>query len=213
MSGISKRKQRGASLVEVITVTAIVMVLSGMAIMGTINPSKTSTANAAADQVVDALRQAREYAITKRRNVSITFTTPNTITTAVQPLPTDPPPPVFPTIQLNNNATGGLQFYLYPGLPNTPMGAFGFTNTSAISLVAANGGVVGNAIMFTTSGSLVGAGGAAAANYYAVGNNDPINATIFIGVPGTPASERAITVVGATGRVRSYYWTGTAWQQ
>jgi len=213
MSASSYRRQKGSSIVEVITVAAIMMTLSGMAIMSMTRPSQASSANAASDVVVDALRQARQYSISKRRNVLVSFTGTNTVTLAVQPLPTDPPPPTFPTVQLNNGVPGGSQFYLMPGLPNTPMGALGFGNSTAIDLVAANGGVVGNAVMFTTSGSLVGAGGAAPANYYAVCHNDPINATIFIGVPGLPTSARAITVVGATGRVRSYYWTGNSWQQ
>jgi len=163
--------------------------------------------------VVDAMRQGRQLAISKRRNVLVTFTGTNTITLAVQPLPTDPAPAPITPVQLNNGVPGGLQFYLMPGLPNTPMGPLGFGNNNAIDLEPVNGGAVGNAIMFTTSGSLVGAGGAAPANYYAVGNNDPVNATIYIGVAGTPGTARAITVVGATGRVRSYYWVGNSWQQ
>src|SRR5271156_1787473 len=200
MSGHSYRRQRGTSLVEVITVTAIMLTLSGMAIMTTTNPSTNNLANSASDTVVDQLRQGRQLAISKRRNVLVTFTGTNTIQLAVQPLPTDPTPTAIPAVQLNSGATGALQFYLMPGLPNTPMAALGFGNTTAIDLVAVNGGVVGNAVMFTTSGSLVGAGSAAPANYYAVGNNDPINATIFLGVPGPPTTARAITVVGATGR-------------
>ena len=44
-------------------------------------------ANAAADKLVNTLRQARQQAITLRRNVLVTFTTPNRITVAVQNLP------------------------------------------------------------------------------------------------------------------------------
>jgi hypothetical protein len=53
-----------------------------------------------------------------------------------------------------------------------------------------------------------------------VGNNNPINATFFIGVAGKVNTARAVTVLGATGRVRSYFWTGpasggasTSWQE
>ncbi len=194
-------------------VTAIMMTLSAMAILSTAKPSQNSSANSAADAVVDALHQARQLAISKRRNVLVTFTGTNNINMAVETLPNDPPATPIPSVQLNDGAAGGSQFYLMPGLPNTPMAALGFGNNSAIDLEPVNGGAVGGAIMFTTSGSLVGAAGAAAANYYAVGNNDPINATIYIGVPGSPITARAITVVGATGRVRSYYWNGNSWQQ
>lgn len=213
MSGTSKRKQKGFTMMELVTVGAIMLTLSSMAIISATRPSQSSNANAAADMLVDQLRQARQLAITKRRNVLVSLTGTNTIQLTVEPLPTDPVYTAIPAAQLNNGVKGGLQFYLMPGLPNTPMGPLGFGNTSAIDLVAVNGGVVGNAVMFTTSGSLVGAGGAAPANYYAVGNNDPINATIFLGVAGIPTTARAITVVGSTGRVRSFYWTGNSWQQ
>jgi Tfp pilus assembly protein FimT len=213
MLAISNRRQRGTSIVELMAVVGIVLVLSGMAIMSTVNPSTTSRANNATDAVVDALRQARQLAVTKRRNVVVAFNGTNTIQLTVQPLPNEAVPTPLPLVQLNDSAANALQFYVFPTLPNTPMGPLGFGNSSAISLVAVNGGSAGSAVMFTTSGSLVGAGGAAPANYYAVGNNDPINATIFIGTPGNTATARAITVVGATGRVRSFAWDGTQWRE
>src|SRR5271165_672957 len=213
MSAPSYRRQKGSSIVELVTVAAVMLTLSAMAIINGTRPSQGATANAAADVVVDALHQARQLAIAKRRNVVVTFTGTNTVGMAVQPLPTDPIPTALQSVQLNSGAKGGLQFYLTPGLPNTPMGPLGFGNASAIDLEPVNGGAVGSAIMFTSTGSLVGAAGAAAANYYAVGNNNPINATIYIGLPGTATMSRAITVVGATGRVRAYYWTGNSWQQ
>jgi hypothetical protein len=40
----------------------------------------------------------------------------------------------------------------------------------------------------------------------------PINGTVFLAVRGgTDRSARAITVLGATGRVRAYRWTGAEW--
>jgi hypothetical protein len=115
-------------------------------------------------------------------------------------------------VKLNDGISTALQFYVFTSIPNTPMGPLGFGNTTAIDLQAVNGGTP-NAVMFSTSGGFVGDGGVPVANYYAVGNNDPVNATIFIGTPSNTATARAITVLGATGRVRSYYWNGTAWQE
>jgi hypothetical protein len=160
------------------------------------------------------LRQGRLLAITKRRNVLVTLSAPNQIQLTVQTLPGEAAPALpLPLVLLNDGAANGLKFYLFSTLPNTPVGPLGFGNTSAIDLEAVNGGTVGNAVMFSSSGSLVGVGGAAAANYYAVGNNDPINASIFIGVAGDASTARAITVTGATGRVRSFAWNGTAWKE
>ena len=156
MLATSSQRQRGTSLVELMAVVGIVLTLSGMAIMSTVNPSITSRANNATDAVVDALRQARQLAVTKRRNVVVAFNGSNTIQLTVQPLPNEAVPTPLPLVQLNDSAANALQFYVFPTLPNTPMGPLGFGNSSAISLVAVNGGSAGSAVMFTTSGSLVG---------------------------------------------------------
>jgi type II secretory pathway pseudopilin PulG len=207
------RRQRGASLVELLVVVGIVFTLSGMAVINTVHPTNTSRANNATDAVVDALRQARQLAVTKRRNVVVAFNGTNQIQLTVQPLPGETPPTALPLVLLNDGAANGLQFFLFSGLPNTPLGPLGFGKNSAIDLEAVNGGTAGSAVMFSTAGGFVGAGGAALANYYAVGNNDPINATIYIGNPSNTSTARAITIMGATGRVRSYAWNGTAWQE
>ena len=217
MLATSYKRQRGSSIVELVTVVAIVITLSGFAIMSTMGTSNNFRANNATDAVVQTLRQARQLAVGKRRNVEVAFVGSASTSYGVQltilPLPTDPAPTVLPAVYLNDGIKNALQFYVFSTLPNTPMGTLGFGNSSAIDLETVNGGSVGSAVMFTTSGSLVGAGGAAASSYYSVGNNDPINMTVYLGVPGDAATARAITVVGATGRVRAYTWNGTAWQE
>jgi hypothetical protein len=90
-------------------------------------------------------------------------------------------------------------------LPDTPM-AFG--NTQAINLAQPSGGGAWG-VMFTTSGALVGTSSLAAMNL--IGNSNPVNASIFIGIPPKTSTARAVTVLGATGRVRSYSWDGTQW--
>jgi prepilin-type N-terminal cleavage/methylation domain-containing protein len=209
----SRKLQKGFSVVELVIVVAVMVIVSGMAIMSTSRPSTAARANNAADAVVNTLRQGRLLAITKRRNVLVTLSGTNQIQLTVQTLPGEAPPTAIPLVQLNDGIRNGLAFYVFPTLPNTPMGPLGFGNTTALDFEAVNGGTVGSAIMFSSSGSLVGVGGASVANYYALGNNNPINATIFIGVQGDAATARAITVTGATGRVRSFSWNGTAWKE
>jgi prepilin-type N-terminal cleavage/methylation domain-containing protein len=210
----SRKLQQGFSLIELLVVVAVMSILSGIAIMSTMRPGTTARANNAADAVVNTLRQGRLLAITKRRNVVVSLTGTNQIQLTVQTLPGEAAPATpIPLVQLNDGIKSGLQFYLFPTLPNTPMGPLGFGNTSAIDLEAVNGGTVGSAIMFSSSGSLVGVGGASVANYYTLGNNNPINATIYIGVQGDTSTARAITVTGATGRVRSFAWDGTTWRE
>lgn len=204
----TKKAEQGFSLIEMLTVVALISVVAGMAIMSTMSSTYASKANNAMDQVVTTLRTARQTAVTKRRNVLLTFTAPNEITMAVQTLPGEAPAAPIAPIYLNDNAGGGCSFYVYPGLPDSPMG---FGNSSALNFAPASGGTAGLAILFSTSGTLVGT--TATSGYNVVGNSNPVNASIFIGIPGQKNSARAITVLGGTGRVRSYSWTGSTWQE
>ena len=54
-------------------------------------------------------------------------------------------------------------------------------------------------IMFNTEGMLVDSGGI------------PVNGTVFLLIPNQPGSFRAVTVLGATGRVRGFRWNGGQW--
>ncbi|HXE35209.1 MAG TPA: prepilin-type N-terminal cleavage/methylation domain-containing protein [Verrucomicrobiae bacterium] len=201
----SKRAQQGFSLVELVTVVGITFVLASMAIMSTRSSTYASRANDAMFEIITQLRTAREIAVTKRRNVLITFTAPNQIQIAVQTLPGEAAATVIAPVFLNDGVPGGNTFYVYPGLPDTPMG---FGNATALNFSPASGGTAGLAIMFSTSGSLVGTTGSS--GFSTVGNNNPVNASIFTGIAGQPNTARAVTVMGTTGRVRSYSWTGGA---
>jgi hypothetical protein len=201
----SKRAQQGFSLVELITVVGITFVLASMAIVSTRSSTYASRANDAMFEVISQMRTAREIAVTKRRNVLVTFTAPNEIQLTVETLPGETPATAIAPVYLNDGVPGGNIFYVYPGVPDTPM-AFG--NSSALTFTPASGGTAGLAIMFSTSGSLVGTTGAS--GYSTVGNNNPVNASIFTGIAGQPNTARAVTVMGTTGRVRSYSWTAGA---
>jgi prepilin-type N-terminal cleavage/methylation domain-containing protein len=205
-----KGPQAGFTMVEVIIVVAVIGVLSAMAIILSQGTFLNNKANTARDQVVGAVRAARELAISKRRNVRIDFNLPNQIVTTVQYLTGETPGAAIPPIYLNNADQGvsdGSQFYLFPGLPDTPMG---FGNTQAVNLSQPSGGAAW-AVMFTTSGALVGTSAVTGLNV--IGNSNPVNASIFVGIPTTNASARAITILGATGRVRTYSWDGTQWRE
>jgi type II secretory pathway pseudopilin PulG len=206
----SSKAQSGFSLIEVLIVVFVMMILMGMAIVLTQGTMQNYKANAARDAVIAQLRLARELAISKRRNVRIDFTLPNQIQITMQYRTGETPGPALAPVYLNNadqGVSGGSQFYVFPTLPDTPMG---FGNTQAINLSQPSGGGAW-AVMFTTSGTLVGTG--AIAGLDLIGNSNPVNASIFVGIPSTTSSARAITVLGATGRVRSYSWDGTQWRE
>ncbi|HKT47782.1 MAG TPA: prepilin-type N-terminal cleavage/methylation domain-containing protein [Candidatus Acidoferrales bacterium] len=200
-------RERGFSLIELLMVVVIVSVLAATAVIVTVGTSRNTKANNAMDAVVTALRTGRQLAVGKRRNVLVTFTAPNQIQLALQPLPGEPPPTPMAPIYLNDNARGGLQFAVV--VPKDVPGGVG--NGQAITLVDSTTGGAPFAVMFNSSGTFVGS--IALPSYATVGNNNPVNGTVFVGLPGYPETARAITILGSTGRVRTYFWTGTAWQE
>jgi prepilin-type N-terminal cleavage/methylation domain-containing protein len=208
MSKRSKRVEQGFSLLEMLVVVALAFTVMAFAVMNTMGSSQNARANSAMDAVISQLRQAREMAISKRRNVQVQFTAPNQIQLTILVLPGETVPPVIPPTYLNDNAGGGSTFTLFGGLPDTPMN---FGNSTAISLQQPTGGGAWT-VMFTTSGAFCGTAQSAATLYQAT-NNNPVNASLFIGITGKTNTARAVTVFGATGRVRSYYWTGSSWQE
>jgi type II secretory pathway pseudopilin PulG len=203
-----KRAEQGFSMVEVTVVLALAFVVMSFAVINTMTSSFNAKANTAMNGLIAVLRQGREMAIAKRRNVEVTFTAPNKIQLTVLTLPGEVVPPAIPPVYLNDNAGGGATFQLFATLPDTPMN---FGNSQAINLQQPSGGGAWS-VMFTTSGSFVGST-QSAANLYLTTNNNPVNASLFLGITGKTATARAVTIFGATGRVRSYYWTGTSWQE
>jgi len=204
----TKRAQEGFSLLEMLVVVGLAFTVMCFAVMNTMSSTANARANAAMDAVVSQLRQAREMAIAKRRNVQVQFTAPNQIQTTILTLPGEAIPSAFPVVKLNDGVAGGLNFYVFPSLPDTPMN---FGNSTPINLQQPTGGGAWT-VMFSTSGSFCGTAQSAATLYQATTNN-PVNASIFLGVVGKSNTARAVTIFGATGRVRSYYWTGTSWQE
>jgi type II secretory pathway pseudopilin PulG len=208
MSKRSKRGEQGFSLLEMVVVVGLAFTVMCFAVMNTMNSTQSARANSAMDALISQLRQARELAIAKRRNVQVQFTAPNQIQLTLLTLPGEPVPTAMPPVYLNDNAAGGLSFYVFPTVPDTPMN---FGNSNAINLQQPGGGGAWTC-MFTTSGAFVGTA-QAAASLYQTANNNPVNASLFLGVVGHSNTARAVTVFGATGRVRSYYWTGSSWQE
>ncbi len=142
------------------------------------------------NQVVSQMSIARGMAIAQRRSVSVIFTQPNRIQLRRQDQPggtTDFTPVDF---------EGGAQFVVFPTVPDTPSG---FGNGGAIVFAGINGGPP--TMQFQSDGTFADTAG------------QPINGTIFVGILGQSATARAVTILGATGRVRPYHWTGSQWSE
>jgi len=191
-------RQRGFSLLEAVVVVAIIGVLVATSVIGIRQLLSNSRSDAAANTVVSQLRAARQLAISRRHNVQVTIST-----TAVAPnfapsisyfqMPTGiitESLPVPVTVPLPPNTS----FLLQPGQGDTPMG---FGNTAPVYIGGVSGGPA--TMFFSTTGAFM-------------SGNAPINGTFFVGISGNPNSARAVTLLGSTGRVRTYYWAGVSTQ-
>jgi prepilin-type N-terminal cleavage/methylation domain-containing protein len=196
---------RGFSMIELMVVVGLIMIISAMAIVAYLPTLQDARFDTAMREVIDQLRQGREYSIANRRYVAVTFPTVvggggtqyQVVLTQMNSLTAGAGAanPVLSTTPLNYPAQ-----YLIGG-PDTPDGFCNGTPTSAVEFKTQAGGTPVS-ILFQSDGEIV--DGAA---------YQPVNGTIFLAQPGKPSSARAVTVLGTTGRVRGWKGTGTTWFQ
>jgi hypothetical protein len=137
-------------------------------------------------QTVAQLRRARETAMAQRRNIEIKFLENDQIQLERIDVPAGRT--VLSNVTLNNR----FEFRLFDDVPDSPDG---FGNGSAVDF----GGSA--SLVFLSDGTLVDV----------LGN--PLNGSVFLGLADHPETARAVTILGATGRVRGYRWNGTSWIQ
>jgi type II secretory pathway pseudopilin PulG len=197
-----RRGEQGFSMVESVIVIGIILIMLALAVAQSFGSIESYRANASMDTIVSQLRVARQLAISQRRNVTVSFstaTTPQTITYQVVANPGDTvvPTPVTVPISALVNFTG------VSGEPDTPM-AFG-TCSGAYGVCIANVSGGPPVMEFTSVGQFTDNTGV-----------NTLNGTVFMALPGQVTTARAVTVMGSTGRVRSYTYVGgsttsTAW--
>jgi Tfp pilus assembly protein FimT len=176
----------GFSLIEVLIILMLMCILGSFAILSVNSILPGITANEAMYQAVGQLRNAREASIGQRRTVEIRFLGNNQIQLVRYNLPEGRT--TLSDIRLSN----GCQFILFGNMPDTPDS---FGNASAVNFPGTN------TLRFLSDGTLVN------------DQNNPVSGSLFIGSPDHDETARAVTILGATGRVRSYRWTGTEWIQ
>ncbi len=189
-----REAQGGFSLLEMMVVVVMILILSAIAIINLNATLPQQEATAAMNAAEAVFRQGRDSAIAQRRAYQLVATAPNQLdlvrwevgnTTTPLPVVTLPAP---------------AQFMMYPGIPDTPDG-YG-PCSSALCFPGSSGQQ-----WWLSDGT-----------FADVATGNPLNATIFIAVPGSSVTDlrykntqRAFTILGTTGRIRAYKWTGGSW--
>jgi prepilin-type N-terminal cleavage/methylation domain-containing protein len=174
----------GFSLIEALIVMALMAAVSGIALLGVNGIVPGMRTNEAMYKTLAQLRRGRESAMAQRRNIEVRFLEKNQIQLVRNEVPSGTT--ILSTVELTNKC----EFLLFAGVPDSP-DAFG--NTTAVDFGASG------TLTFLSDGTLVDT----------VGN--PRNGSVFLGLPNKPETARVVTILGSTGRVRSYRWTGTSW--
>lgn len=178
--------ERGVSLTEIMVMVAIIGILTSMTVVqiGAVRPGMQ--ADGAMRLVMAQLNSARETAISQRRLVEVSFPNGFWVRTIRRNLPNG-------TTTLSELPfEGTVQYGIQDNTTDTPDG---FGNSKAINFGAAT------TVMFNTEGMLVDNGGF------------PVNGTLFMLIPNQPTSFRAVTILGSTGRVRAFRWSGYRWDR
>lgn len=188
--------QAGFSLLEVTMVMAISLIILGMSIIKLQPLWQQVQANSALQQVKETLREGRELAISQRRTIVVKFTGGNTLSFYQV---TEPANTVSTTAFLTLPLPGQAQFMTYTGEADTPDG-FGIPSSGGIEF-GGSSGTPTSGVEFQSDGT------------FTDGNGSPINGTVFLGLPNVKTSARAVTILGNTGRIKPYHYTGSAWNQ
>lgn len=183
------RTERGFSLIEILTVVGLVAVVAAMAVPVTNQAITWARADSATEAALRAITAARDRAIAERRNIELTFVTPNRIRLEREEINSSGVA-TGKTIVAESYLENGQAFIKFTGVPDTP-DAFG--NSAAVTF----GGTA--PFMFTSDGSFVDSAG------------DVVNGTVLVGTPDQPATGRAVTVFGVSGLTTLWKWRGGRW--
>lgn len=164
---------------------AILGTLSSIAVVR-IGQSQSLKGDGAMRVVLSQMTTARERAITERRNMRLTFTNNNLVQILREEVPGN-----TLTVLSSTRLEGGMTFTVVSGLPDTP---YAFGNSGAVAFGTAT------EVKFSPDGTMVDQVGAT------------LNGTVFLASAQVKLTARAVTVLGAAGRIRAFKWDGARWQ-
>lgn len=176
----------GVSLIELLIAMLVTAVIAAMAVVqvGAARPGMLG--DGAMRGLMTQLSVARETAVAQRRSIELRFVGDGELQIHRQNLPSG-------TEMLRTfTMEGGVRFHLSTPAVDTPDG---FGATSAISFGTAR------KVIFNSDGMLVDEAG------------NPLNGSLFVALADYPSSARAVTILGSTGRIRGFRWTGGQWTQ
>jgi Tfp pilus assembly protein FimT len=174
----------GYSLVEAGIVIMAMLIIASFALPEFNTMRRRMSGDAALNQTVAQLRHGRELAISQRRNIELRFADERRIDLVRLEIPNGS------TVLSNVILDGNVEFRLFDDLPDTPDS---FGKGSAVDF----GGT--ERLTFLSDGTLVNDDG------------NPVNGSVFLGLADHAETARAVTIIGSTGRVRGYRWTGKCW--
>jgi type II secretory pathway pseudopilin PulG len=191
------RNEAGLSLVELLIAVAVMGLVTGIGGLTVRTLLPTLRADSALQQILIQLRQARTMSINQRRNFTVTFQGTKELVVVRQEVPPAGVPPPVPAVTTSISDTflpGGMVYMVFAGIPDTPEG---FGNVQALNFCPTSG-ACSISLVFQSDGSVL-------------ANGKVVNGTVFIGIPGNAKTARAVTVMGATGRMHGYRCNGAAW--
>jgi prepilin-type N-terminal cleavage/methylation domain-containing protein len=188
-------RQRGFSLLEMLAVVAIGFILAGMTFVAMLPILNRSHVDNAYETTMAVLRDTRHLAITQSHQYYVNFNPTGfpagTVQVTYQPAAVGG---VLPPVQQVNTYTlpTDISFAVVAGFPTTAPDGFG-TGIVAIDFGQQLGGGSLNYVSFLPDGS----------SQDSLGNYN--NGVVYLTRPAdTMYSSRAITVWGATGRIRGW---------
>ena len=183
------KPERGVTLVEMLVVSAVIMVGSAIAIPVTMRMVNNARGDSAVIVASTFIESARNRAVAERRNMQISFPTENTIRIDRIEFPSG-----LLTLIGTTTLEGEQEFVR--AFPADTEDNLCDNDTEALCF-----GPAVEPVMFTSDGSFIDSAG------------DVANGTIFLVKPGQIETARAVTIWGVTGMVRTWKWRGSQWMQ